>query len=231
MRRQKILRKARDMTASSFEQIIQGQHIIAVLTVNDVDAAAPLARALLEGGVGAMELTLRTPVAVEAIRAVKRESPDMRLGAGTVLTPEQIDDVAEAGADFAVAPGTNSRVIRHAAEIGLPFAPGIATPSDIECAMQNGCRLLKYFPAETSGGLKNLQNISKPYEHLGLKFIPLGGVNIGNMGAYLEESCVAAIGGSWIATPALIDARDWDAIRANAQAATSAAKQAIIVQE
>jgi 2-dehydro-3-deoxyphosphogluconate aldolase/(4S)-4-hydroxy-2-oxoglutarate aldolase len=209
----------------SFRNIIHNHRVIAVLTIDKIEAAAPLAQALLEGGVGAMELTLRTPVAMEAIRTVKRELPEMLLGAGTVLTTDQVEGVKEAGADFAVAPGTNSRVIRHAAEIGLPFAPGIATPSDIERALENGCEVLKYFPAETSGGLKNLQNISKPYEHLGLGFIPLGGIHAENMADYLQEACVTSIGGSWIATPALIETGDWTTISANARAAAEAARQ------
>ncbi len=215
------------MSERSLDRLIDGHRIIAVLVVNDVKAAAPLAQALLEGGVGAMELTLRTPTAVESIRAVKQSAPEMLLGAGTVLMPDQVDAVRDAGADFAVAPGTNPRVIGRAAELGLPFGPGIATPSDIETALDAGCRVLKYFPAETSGGIKNLVNISKPYDHLGIKYIPLGGVGPDNLADYLREPCVAAIGGSWIATTSLIDDGDWAQISENARGAIVAAEQAI----
>lgn len=199
--------------------VITRSRVIAVLTVDDVGAAVPLARSLLEGGVAAMELTLRTPVAVEAIRAVKGEVPEMMVGAGTILTIAQVDDVIAAGADFAVAPGTNPRIIQYAAERGFPFGPGIATPSDIEIAVENGCRILKYFPAETLGGLKHLKNMATPYEYLGVSFIPLGGISTQNMRVYLDEPIVASIGGSWIANRKLIQHQDWDQIKLNAQEA------------
>jgi len=200
-------------------EVLTRHRVIAVLTIDSVEAAVPLTQALLEGGVAAMELTLRTPVAVEAIRVVKKEVPEMNVGAGTVLTVAQVDEVIAAGADFAVAPGTNPRIIQCCAERGFPFGPGVATPSDIETAVENGCRILKFFPAETLGGLKHLKNMATPYEHLGVRFIPLGGINPQNMCVYLDEAIVAAIGGSWIANRALIQHQDWDQIRTNAKEA------------
>ena len=125
--------------------------VIAVLVVDEIRHAVPLARALTEGGVDVMELTLRTPVAVDALRAIKAEVPEMLAGIGTVLSVEQVHAAAEAGAGFAVAPGTNPRVVREAQNVGLPFAPGIATPTDLESALELGCREVKYFPAEPSG--------------------------------------------------------------------------------
>ncbi len=126
--------------------------------------------------------------------------------------------VVDAGADFAVAPGCNPKVIDEAHKQGLSFAPGIMTPTDIEIAVDHGCRLLKYFPAETAGGMDHLISMVTPYQYLGLKFIPLGGCNIDNAKSYLESPLIAAIGGSWIANRSLIQAENWAAITENARA-------------
>ena len=139
---------------------IEDAAIIAVLVVDEVKHAGPLANALLEGGVDAIELTLRTSAAMEVARIIKKEVPQMTLGFGTVLTVEQVRAVADVGADFAVAPGCNPKVIAEAYKQSLSFAPGIMTPTDIEIAVQEGCRILKFFPAETSGGLQHLQSMS-----------------------------------------------------------------------
>ncbi len=202
--------------ATAITNKINDSGVIAVLIIDNLNHAVPLAKALLKGGVDIIELTLRTTVALEAARAIKKEVPGMTLGFGTVINLEQIKAVINLGADFAVAPGCNPRIIAEANRQGLPFAPGIMTPTDIEIAVENGCRLLKFFPAETSGGMKHLMGIAAPYQHLGLKFIPLGGCNPGNAHTYLESPLIAAIGGSWIATRTLIQNEDWDAITANA---------------
>lgn len=196
---------------------IDNSGVIAVLVINELKHAVPVAKALLKGGVDSIELTLRTPVAMDAARAIKKEVPEMTLGFGTVLTTEQVKAVVDLGADFAVAPGCNPKVIVEAVKLGLPFAPGIMTPSDIEIAIEEGCRILKYFPAETSGGMDNLKNMVAPYQYLGLKFIPLGGLNIKNASAYLESPLITAIGGSWLAKSDLILAEKWDVITENAQ--------------
>ncbi len=193
--------------------------VIAVLVVDRADDAIPLAKALLDGGVGVMELTLRTPAALEALRKIRAAVPEMIAGVGTILTPAQVQEAKDAGASFGVAPGTNGKVLAAARAAGLPFAPGIATPSDIESALEHGCRLLKFFPCEPSGGLSFLKNIAAPYAHLGLKYIPLGGVNEKNMAAYLNEPIVGALGGSWLAPRELINAADWPAITARCAAA------------
>ncbi|MFA7343448.1 MAG: bifunctional 4-hydroxy-2-oxoglutarate aldolase/2-dehydro-3-deoxy-phosphogluconate aldolase [Terrimicrobiaceae bacterium] len=193
---------------------IESFGVIAVLVVDRADDAIPLARALLDGGVGVMELTLRTPAALDALKNIRSSVPEMIAGVGTILTPAQVRAAKEAGAAFGVAPGTNAKVLAAARESGLPFAPGIATPTDIESALESGCRLLKFFPSEPSGGLSFLKNIAAPYAHLGLKYIPLGGVNEKNMPAYLEDPNVAAIGGSWLAPRDLVNAADWSAITA-----------------
>lgn len=191
--------------------------IIAVLVIDEVKHAVPLAKALLAGGVDAIELTLRTDAAMASAEAIRKEVPEMTLGFGTVLTVDQVKAVADVGADFAVAPGCNPKVIAEAVKQGLSFAPGVMTPTDIEMAVEQGCRVLKYFPAETSGGMKHLTNMVAPYQYLGLTFIPLGGCNIQNAASYLESPLITAIGGSWVAKRPMIQAEDWAGITANAQ--------------
>ena len=191
--------------------------IIAVLIIDDVKHAVPLVRALLAGGIDAIELTLRTPAALESAKAIKKEVPEMSLGFGTVLTVDQVKAVIDVGADFAVSPGCNTKIIREAQKQGLSFAPGIMTPTDIEMALEEGCRILKYFPAETSGGMAHLTSITAPYQYLGLKFIPLGGCNINNARSYLESDLIMAIGGTWLAKRPLIQSENWAAITNNAK--------------
>jgi 2-dehydro-3-deoxyphosphogluconate aldolase/(4S)-4-hydroxy-2-oxoglutarate aldolase len=199
---------------------MQRTGVLAVLVVDRVEDAVPLARALLAGGVDIMELTLRTPVAVEALRRIVGEVPEMLAGMGTILTPEQVQEVKAAGAAFGVAPGMNPRVVRAAAEAGLPFAPGVVTPTDIEQAVECGCRLLKFFPAETSGGLKHLKYMAAPFAHLDVRFIPLGGLDLTNLEKYLREPLIQAVGGSWLAPRELIKQQAWQRITDNARQAT-----------
>ncbi|WP_223170227.1 bifunctional 4-hydroxy-2-oxoglutarate aldolase/2-dehydro-3-deoxy-phosphogluconate aldolase [Maribacter aquimaris] len=198
-------------------QKIDDAGIIAVLIVDEVKHAVPVARALLAGGVDAIELTLRTPAAIDAAKAIKRDVPEMTLGFGTVLTVDQVKAVVDVDADFAVSPGCNPRIIKEARKLGLSFAPGIMTPTDIEMALEEGCRILKYFPAETSGGMNHLKNMVAPYQYLGLKFIPLGGCNLTNASTYLQSDLITAIGGSWVAKRPLIQAENWEAITKNAR--------------
>lgn len=197
-------------------QKINTAGIIAVLIVDEVKHAVPLANALLKGGVDAIELTLRTPAALEAAKIIKKEVPEITLGFGTVLTVDQVKAVVDMGADFAVSPGCNPKIIAEAYKQGLSFAPGIMTPTDIEIAVQEGCRVLKFFPAATSGGMKHLESMSAPYNYLGLKFIPLGGCNIENAPSYLQSDLITAIGGTWVAKRNLIQAEDWTTITQNA---------------
>ncbi len=195
--------------------------VIAVLVIDRAEDAAPLAKALAAGGVRAIELTLRTPVALDCIRRIRAAVPEMIVGVGTILTPQQLHSVAEAGAAFGVAPGMNPSTVQSARDIGLPFAPGVCTPTDIELAVQAGCSLLKFFPCEPCGGLAYLRSIAAPFEHLDVRFIPLGGIDPSNAQAYLCEPLIQAIGGSWLAPLALIQRRAWDEITQNASAATS----------
>lgn len=191
---------------------VQKAGIIAVLIIDRVQDAVPLARALLKGGVGIMELTLRTPSAIDSLRAIRDEVPDMVAGVGTILTPEQVAVAKQAGAAFGVSPGFNRRVVDAAVSAGLPFAPGVATPTDVEAALEAGCRLMKFFPCEPSGGLSYLKAMVAPYLHLGVKFIPLGGINAANMKTYLSEPVVSAVGGSWLAPKDLVAAADWEGL-------------------
>jgi len=204
---------------------IAASGVLAVLVIDRVEDAVPVAEALLAGGVDAMELTLRTEAALPSLAAISAEVPEMMVGIGTIIDPSQVKQVVDAGGSFGVAPGTNPEVIRTAEQAGLPFAPGIMTPSDIERALQFGCEILKFFPAGSSGGLKHLKNISAPYAHLGLKYIPLGGVSLDNMSDYLTGDMVAAVGGSWLAPRDLITSGDWTEITARAKAARALADQ------
>lgn len=199
--------------------------VIAVLVVDDAPHVVPLARALIACGIDVMELTLRTPAAIDALRLVREEVPEMLAGVGTILHPDQLDAVADSAAAFGVAPGLNRNVVLRAQELGLPFAPGIATPTEIEAAIELGCRELKFFPAEASGGIKYLRSMAAPYSHLGLQFIPLGGLSAANMSAYLFDDAVPAIGGSWIAPRKLIQDENWSAVIDNATEARRIIKE------
>lgn len=195
---------------------LRSKGLIAVMVIEDAADAVPVARALVEGGVSAMELTLRTPAAMDALRRIVAEVPEMMTGVGTILTLQQVKEVKDARADFGVSPGFNPRVVLEALRIGLPFAPGISTASEIEGAVELGCRAVKFFPAEPMGGLKYLDAVNAAYAHLGMKYIPLGGVSPQNLASWLEKDHILAIGGSWIAPRDLIKAKDWGRIRENA---------------
>lgn len=198
---------------------IEKSRVIAVLVVDRAEDAVSAARALIAGGIDAMELTLRTPAALDALRAVRAEVPEMLAGVGTILTTDQADDALAAGAAFGVSPGINPDVVRHCIDIGLPFGPGVMTPTDIDQSVALGCRLLKFFPATSSGGQAHLKNIAAPYAHLGLGFVPLGGVSAENLGEWLANPLVAAVGGSWLAPRDLIAAGNWTEIERRARKA------------
>ncbi len=214
------------MKPDVWKTLLQKNPVIAVLVIDDANDAVPLAKALLAGGVGAMELTLRTPVAVEALKRIRQDCPEMIAGTGTVLTRDQVREVKAAGAQFAVSAGMNRNVVEEAIAQDIPFAPGIATPSDIEAALELGCRVLKLFPAVPSGGLPYLNSIAAPYNHLGIQFIPLGGLNEENLRDWISSPLVCAVGGSWIAPRDLIREKNWEAITQRAANAMSIAADA-----
>jgi len=209
----------------SIRDRIQKYGVLVVVVVEKIETVGPLMETLMKADVWGLELTLRTPVALDALRIIKKQYPGMLAGIGTVLTPEQVRVIAEEGADFAVAPGTNRRVIEESLKLGLSFAPGISTASDIETALEYDFRLMKFFPAELMGGINYLNGINGPYEHLGIEYIPLGGLNEKNMQDYLNQKRVAAVGGSWIAKRDLLGAKDWEAIFRNAEAARRIVKR------
>lgn len=199
--------------------------IVPVIVVENPDDALPLADALLEGGLPLAEITFRTDAAARVIAKIASQRPGILLGAGTLLNTGDLRRAAECGAAFGVAPGFNAEIAREALRIGFPFSPGIMTPSDIEGALSLGIQVLKFFPAGAAGGVKMLRSIAAPYAHLGVRFIPTGGINLNNMREYLEEKCVLAIGGSWIATREDIAAARWKTIRDNCRAAMAVVEQ------
>ena len=206
------------MFPEALVQRLRKSGVVAGFSVEKAEQAVPLCRALLAGGIDAIELMLRSVAGIDGVRAVCANLPEMLVGVGTILTPEQAREVKAAGAAFGVAPGTNPHVMRAAQEAGLPFAPGICTPSDLEAAIELGCRFVKFFPAEAAGGVAYLRSMSAPYAHLGIRYFPLGGLNAENMISYLKEENVLAIGGSWIVKRDLVLNENWNEITARAAA-------------
>lgn len=193
--------------------------VIPVIVLDDAEDAVPLAEALLAGGLNIIEVTFRTAAAAESIERIASAFPEMLVGAGTVVTPEQAQRAVDAGSKFGLAPGTDPETIAFFQEKGIPFIPGIMTPSDIQCAVKAGCTSLKFFPAGAAGGPKLLKAMAAPYANLGVKFCPTGGVSLDNMNDYLSLPEVFAIGGSWLATRAQIQAKDWSAVTAQVKEA------------
>lgn len=193
---------------SIVDQIAKGR-LVPVIALENAEDAVPLCQALEAGGLTVAEITFRTAAARDALATVAKEFPQFTLGAGTVTTVEELKAASDAGARFAVAPGLNPRIVKLAKDLGMDFFPGVMTPSDIEAALELGCTVLKYFPAEAAGGLKMLKALYAPYKHRGVRFIPTGGINAENMIQYLETPSVVAVGGSWIVAKDLIAAKDW----------------------
>lgn len=190
------------------------KRVVPVVVLDDLAAATPLVEALLRAGQDVMEITFRTAAAPLAVKEIRRVFPQVLIGAGTLLTPEQVEQAVAVGALFGVSPGLNEKVIEKALALKLPMIPGVMTPSEVEKAMALGCKLLKFFPAELAGGAKMLQAFWGPYAHTGVRFVPLGGINTANMGQYLALPAVAAIGGSWMVDKKLIAAKEWGKIEA-----------------
>ncbi|HTZ51833.1 MAG TPA: bifunctional 4-hydroxy-2-oxoglutarate aldolase/2-dehydro-3-deoxy-phosphogluconate aldolase [Spirochaetia bacterium] len=211
-------------TNEVFDQLAR-HVVIPVIAIDSVDAALPLADALIEGGLPVAEITFRTAAAAQVIAIIARERPQMILGAGTVLTSENLGRACDSGAKFGVAPGLNPDVVAEAAHRGLPFMPGVITPTEVEQALALGLKLLKFFPAEVFGGLKVIKALAAPYGHAGVRFMPTGGVNTGNLAEYLGEKTVACVGGTWIATREAIAEKKWAQIRDNCKAAIEIARK------
>jgi 2-dehydro-3-deoxyphosphogluconate aldolase/(4S)-4-hydroxy-2-oxoglutarate aldolase len=186
--------------------------IVPVIAINDVEKAVPLARALEAGGIPCAEVTFRTEQGEESIRLISTEAPNMIVGAGTVLTCEQVDRAVGAGAKFIVSPGFNPKVVEYCIQKGIPITPGCANPSDMEKAIEFGLDVVKFFPAEQAGGLDYIKAISAPYPFL--KFMPTGGINAGNISKYIAFEKILACGGSWMVTAELIDSGNFEKITA-----------------
>lgn len=198
--------------------------VIPVIVIDDANDAEPLAEALIQGGLNIIEVTFRTAAAADAIERIAKAFPEMIVGAGTVVTPEQAKRAIDAGSKFGLAPGTDPETIAYFKEQGVPFIPGVMTPSDIQAAVKAGCQHLKFFPAGAAGGPKLLKAMSAPYANLGVKFCPTGGVSLENMLDYLAMPEVFAIGGSWLASKAQIAAKDWGVITQQVQDALARAR-------
>ncbi len=202
---------------------ILAKRIVPVVVLDSVESAEPLAEALLAGGLDIMEITFRTAAAEESIRRIAARFPEILLGAGTLLEKQQVIRAGNAGAVFGLAPGLNPEIIAAANQAGLRFSPGVMTPSEVEQALALGCKLLKFFPAETAGGVNMLKSLAGPYAHTGVKFIPTGGVTSANLASYLKLPVVAAIGGSWMVDKALVNAGNWAEITRLTREAVEAA--------
>lgn len=204
---------------------LERKRLVPVIVLDKECDAVPLAEALLEAGLDIMEVTFRTAAAEGSIRRIAAEFPQILLGAGTVLDPEQVRRAAGAGAMFAVAPGLNPDVVAAARVAGLAMFPGVMTPSDVEHALAFGCKIQKFFPAEAAGGVTLLKAFEGPYGHTGLRFIPTGGIGLVNMRSYLDRPSVVAIGGSWMVDRKLVAAGDWAQIGQLTRAALATASR------
>ncbi|MEZ5851117.1 MAG: bifunctional 4-hydroxy-2-oxoglutarate aldolase/2-dehydro-3-deoxy-phosphogluconate aldolase [Hyphomicrobiaceae bacterium] len=204
---------------AAFAAALSRVRVVPVLTIATAEEGVGLARALCAGGLDAIEVTLRTPAALDAMRAIRAEVPEARVGAGTVLTPEQGRDAILAGAQFIVSPGMTPRLIEAAESWPVPFLPGAVTASEAMALSDLGYRVLKFFPAESCGGAAALKALAAPLA--GIAFCPTGGIAADNAGDYLALPNVAAVGGSWVAPARLVAARDWDGITALARSAVT----------
>ncbi len=207
---------------SVLEQISRAR-IVPVVVLEREEHAEPLAETLLRAGLPVMEITFRTDAAAGSLHRIAKRFPEMLLGAGTLLEPDQVQRAVAAGARFAVAPGLNERVIDAAHRAGIHMVPGIMTPSEVERALGLSCRTLKFFPAEQAGGVGMLKALAGPYGHTGVRFVPTGGITAVNLASYLELPFVAAVGGSWMVEKRLIASEDWGRIEQLTRSALSVA--------
>ena len=192
--------------------LFKAARVVPVLTIERVEDAVPLARALVKGGVRTLEVTLRTPVAVESAKAIIAEVPDAIVGIGTILNADDLARAEALGAKFGISPGATPELLKAAAASSLPFAPGIATASELMAALAHGFDLVKFFPAEQSGGIKALRALAGPFPQA--RFCPTGGIGEANASAWLAEPNVVAVGGSWLCPPAEIKSGNWAGITA-----------------
>ena len=189
---------------------IQEIGIVPVVVLEDAKDAAPLAQALMDGGLPCAEVTFRTDASEESIRIMREQFPDMLVGAGTVLTTDQVDRAVAAGAKFIVSPGLNPRIVKYCVDKGILITPGCSNPSDVEQALENGLEVVKFFPAEAAGGLPMIKAMAAPY--VDVKFMPTGGINAKNVRDYLAYNRIIACGGSWMVKGELVKEGRFDEI-------------------
>jgi len=197
--------------------------VVPVVVLEDESQAVPAAKALLAGGINAMEITFRTAAAKGSIAKVAKEVPEMIVGAGTVINLEQLHDAIDAGAQFIVCPGTDEAIIAEATKLGVPITPGVVTPSEIMVGLKYGIKVFKFFPAETFGGLKTIKALCGPFPQI--KVIPTGGVNQSNAADYFKNPKIVAVGGSWMITKDMVVNGEYDVITEKSKAATDLFKE------
>ena len=219
----KLKKKKEKKIMNEVLEKIQKIGIVPVVVLNDAKDAEPLAKALCNGGLPCAEVTFRTDAAEESIRIMSEKYPEMLVGAGTVLTTEQVDRAVAAGAKFIVSPGLNPKVVKYCVEKNIQITPGICTPSEAEQAIENGLEVVKFFPAEPAGGLKMIKAMAAPYT--GLKFMPTGGINATNVKEYLAYDKILACGGSWMVKGSLVEAGEFDKIEAMTKEAVEIVKE------
>ena len=190
------------------ESILREGPVLPVIVIKDIEKAVPMAKSLLAGGIRAMEITLRTKYAIEAIHLISREVPEAIVGAGTVINSQQLHDVASAGAQFAISPGINRALLQSVCDI--PFIPGISTASEIMLGINHGLHTFKFFPAEANGGVETLKAISGPFPQA--SFCPTGGITISNCRPYLALDNVLCVGGSWLVPQEALEKNDYKQI-------------------
>lgn len=205
----------------SAQSVLNAGPVVPVIVIRELHQAVPLARALVAGGIRVLEVTLRTACAIEAIRAIAEEVPEAIVGAGTVINPEQLKAVTDAGAQFAISPGLTESLLQAAAQGSIPLIPGIATVSELMTGMAYGLANFKFFPAEANGGVKALKAISGPFPDI--RFCPTGGISLNNYRDYLALSSVACVGGSWLVPEDALAGGDYDRITALAAQAVAGA--------
>ncbi|MFI0543944.1 bifunctional 4-hydroxy-2-oxoglutarate aldolase/2-dehydro-3-deoxy-phosphogluconate aldolase [Streptomyces sp. WSLK1-3] len=198
------------MAFSSHASLLDIAPVVPVVVLANASDAVPLARALVAGGLSAIEVTLRTPAALDAIRAIAEEVPDAVVGAGTVITPEQVRESVAAGAHFLVSPGWTDVLLEAMRGSGVPFLPGVSTTSEVVALLERGVREMKFFPAEAAGGTAYLRSLSGPLPQA--RFCPTGGIAAGNAPDYLSLPNVGCVGGTWMLPADAIAARDWERV-------------------
>ncbi len=191
-------------------EVLQISPIVPVVVVEDIKDAVPLAQSLIEGGIPIIEVTLRSSCALEAIELIAKNVPKMRVGAGTILNPTQLEQAQNRGAEFLISPGLTIKLLEHAKKKDMPLIPGVSSSSEVMQALELGYSALKFFPAEYCGGVKLLNAFNGPFK--GVKFCPTGGISADNMRSYLNLENVLCVGGSWLTPKNLVQNKEWDKI-------------------